>query len=117
MTAETSGLDDAAIRAAVDDKPQTDSVIIHDFFGGAWRPTIVAQYKIAAGSFDDRDAAIKDLRTKLSSIRRADGTLTHHAAGGDEALTVRYEVALASSGGPQLKQVVFGLVSADSDWT
>lgn len=118
LTSDTSGLDDGEVRASVDDAPQTDGLLVHDALGGGMRPTLVAQYKISTGTIADRDAAFRALTLQLRSIRRADGTLTHHLPdGSSEALTVRYEVKIASSGGPQLKQAVFGLVSEADFWS
>lgn len=117
LTLDTTGFDQGPIRATVDDKPQTGGGIIHPFFGGPRRPTVVAQYLILAGSIDDRDAAIDDLVAQLDSIRDADGTWTQHRVGGDRSLTVRCEIPLVSSGGTQQKQVIFGLICADPNWS
>jgi hypothetical protein len=118
LTADTSGLDDAAVRSSVEDKPQTDGFIVHPGKGAGMRPTLVAQYKLGSGTIADRDAAFRALALQLRSIRAVAGTLTHHNPDAStEALSVQYEVQLVSSGGPQLKQAVFGLVSAADFWS
>jgi hypothetical protein len=116
LTPDCTGLDAAPIRIVVDDAAQTDGGIVHDAFDGARHALIVAQYLIDSGTIDARDAAIDDLETKLAAIRRADGTWTMTHRGTPRSLTVRCDIGLTSSGGPQLKQVTFGLVAASPAW-
>lgn len=116
-TAETTGLDQAPIRATVEDRAQTHGGIVHDAKKGPRRITIVAQYLMNTTSIDDRDDAIEELIALLDSLLDTDGTLTQTTPGGDRTLTVRAEINLVSSGGPQAKQVLFGLVAADPDWS
>lgn len=117
LVADTSGFDMPAVRSVVDDRSQTDGAIVHDAFLGARRPTIVAEYLISAGTIEDRDAAFDALEQQLTSIIAADGTLTEHRPGGDRSVTVRCEIPLQSSGGPQTKRAVFGLVAAIPVWS
>jgi hypothetical protein len=116
-TQDTTGLDQAAVRSTVDDRGQTAGFIVHDGLEAGLRPTIVAQYKICTGSIADRDAAIAALVAQLRSIVAADGLLTRDTLDGERTLTVRCEINLQSSGGPQLKQVIFGLVSEQPAFT
>ena len=115
-TGDTTGLDAPDTRPVVDDKSQQDGYIVHQTLEGGMRPTIVAQYKINTGTVADRDTAIDDLLAVLRGMKNADGSLTQTLAAGARTLTVRYEVKLVTSGGAQLKQVAFGLVSEESTW-
>jgi hypothetical protein len=116
LTVDTSGLDQPPIRSNDDDAAQTDGGIVHDKFKARRQPVIVAQYKIGTGTIDDRDAAFDALEAQLDSIMRADGTWTMTHRGTPRSLTVRCDVALTSTGGPNLKQATFGLVAANPDW-
>jgi hypothetical protein len=125
LTTETTGFDQAGIRATVDDRSQTDGGIVHPFRKSARRLTIVAQYLIETGTIADRDDAFDALEAQLDSILAEDGRLfqEHFVAAGSPPndsdtrwLVVRSEIPLVSSGGPQLKQAAFGLVAADPAW-
>ncbi len=119
LTDDSAGFGQAPIRAVVDDRPQTDGGIVHPARKGPRRLTIVAQYILNSGSIDDRDAAIAALIEQLDSILDGDGGIwTVHTSDGDLSLNpVRVEIPLVPTGGPQLKQVAFGLVAANPDWS
>jgi len=118
LTDETTGFDEPELRVPVEDAAQTDGALLYDGKTGAWHPVVVAEYLIDTGDIADRNAAIDDLRAKLRSILAADGEWAITATGQPErTLTVRYEQKLVSSGGAQLKRVIFGLVSPDVDWS
>lgn len=114
LSLDTTGLlGQPAIRAVVDNRSQTDGAVVHPAKKGPRRPTMVAEYLINAGTLSDRDDAIAELVGLLNSLLTNDGTLTNTDTG--DTLTVRSEVPLDPSGGPQLKRVTFGLV-AEADW-
>lgn len=114
LTADTTGLlGQATIRAVVDNRSQTDGAIVHPAKKGPRRPTIVAEYLIITGDIADRDDAIAGLVDLLDNLLTNNGTLTNVATG--DAITVRSEVPLEASAGPQQKRVIFGLV-AEYDW-
>lgn len=94
------GLESAEIRAPVDNRPQTDGAIIHDFFFGKQSVTIDGFYFIRSTRVQNEILALRNsmqaaLRTALNSILRVDGTLAWTPYGQSaESLTVRYEVPL-----------------------
>lgn len=118
LTPDTTGLlSQAPVRATTDDESQTDGGIAHDNFKGGRHPLIIAQYKIGTGSIAARDAAFAALIALLDSILRADGTLTFNPDTTPTSLTVRSEIEMTPSGGPQLKQATFGLFAENPDWS
>jgi hypothetical protein len=106
-----TGLDQAPIRAPIDDKPQTDGGIVHDFFKGPRHITI--EGLVVASSASARNTSTDSLVTALDSILRADGTWTWTPSGQSlKTLTVRCDVPV-SFPGAFLKRFIFGLVAAN----
>jgi hypothetical protein len=115
-----SGLEAAQIRAPVDNRPQTDGGIVHDFFFGPQQITVDGIFRIRSSYVQNtiltvRNEMTEDLRTALNSILRADGTLAWTPLGQSaESLTVRYHVALQPSHVDNYLNLAFsfGLIAA-----
>lgn len=94
------GLESGVIRNPIDNRPQTDGGIVHDFLFGPQHVTIDGFFFIRSSRIQNvilaqRNAMTAALRTALNSILRADGTLAWTPLGqAAESLTVRYEVPL-----------------------
>lgn len=114
------GLDQAPIRAPVDDSPQTDGGIVHDFFHGARYVTIEGLLLPADGSASTRNTMEANLISACDAILTADGTLGWTPSGQSaRSLTVRcfMPVRMAPwAGFPMYKTFIFGLVAADPTW-
>jgi hypothetical protein len=113
----SSGLGSSRVRAPIDNRPQTDGYLLHDFFEEGQHLVLAGDVVIRsatseAGVVAARDALLTDLVLKLKSILRADGTLVFSGGGSQ---TVRCELLpeiTSSDSGPMQKSFVFGLVSA-----
>lgn len=114
------GLDQAPIRAPVDDAPQTDGGIVHDFFHGPRYVTVEGLLLPADGSASARNTMEANLISALDAILRADGTLAWTPSGQSaRSLTVRCFTPARFApwqGFPQFKTFIFGLVAADPTW-
>lgn len=114
------GLDQAPIRASVDDSPQTDGGIVHDFFYGARYVTVEGLLLPGDGAAGTRNTMEANLIASLEAILRADGTLAWTPTGQSaRSLTVRcFQPARFGpwQGFPHYKTFIFGLVAADPTW-
>jgi hypothetical protein len=116
-----AGLDGAPIRAPVDNAPQTDGGLVHDFFLGPRHVTMegilfIRSSRVGDEIRDQRNVMEQTLREALESALRADATLAWTPAGGDpHLLTVRYEVPVEFTYTDNFltKSFAFGLVAAD----
>ena len=110
------GIAQAPIRAPIDDAPQTDGGIVHQFFYGP-RHLTVEGFVLPFG-YDSSYAAsmwntMDGLVAALDQILRADGTFAWTPPGQTvHSLTVRCDVPVSFSGAFQ-KQFIFGLVAGD----
>lgn len=116
LTGMCAGLDMAAQRLTIDDKPQTDGAVVFPGFQGAMHVTlggiVIPTTDTAAG----RNALLDSLASALEAIRDADGTLQQTPSGGSlRSLTVRLEIPLATTGDFR-KQFTFGLIAANPTW-
>ena len=119
---EIGGLEDAPIRAPVDNRPQTDGGLVHDFYEGPLHLTLegilfIRSTRVQNSIRTIRTSMTDNLRTALRSILRADGTLAWTPYGSTaRSLTVRYEVPLDPRYIDNYLNVAFsfGLVSASS---
>lgn len=115
-----TGLDGAPIRAPIDDSPQTDGGIIHDFFYGPRHFTIEGLLLPDGLSVATRNTMEANLLSALDAILRADGTWAWTPTGqAARSLTVRCDVPAQFStwaGNPMVKAFIFGLVAADPTW-
>ena len=115
------GLDGSPIRAPIDNAPQADGGLVHNFWKGPRHIVIEGALIIRSTHVMNSIRALRntmeeDLLDALESILQADGTLAWTPAGmSARSLTVRYEVPLEFSG-VELKTFVFGLVAANPDW-
>jgi hypothetical protein len=113
-----TGVDQAPIRATIDDAPQTDGGLVHPFFYGARHLTVegyVLPLGLDAASQTERNGLMDDLILMLDSILRADGTFAWTPTGQTErSLTVRCDVPVSFTGTRQ-KAFIFGLVAADPE--
>lgn len=108
-----SGLDQAPIRAPVDNKPGADGGIVFDFLKGPRRVTLGGEFLNRTGTASARNTLELALIAALDLILAADGTLAITQSGQSaKSLTVRCEVPHSGSGGFQ-KQFLFGLVAAN----
>jgi hypothetical protein len=121
------GLDGPGLRTPIDNRPQTDGGLVHDFFKGprhiVFEGILITE---SAGwpSFGDECITVQnemeeDLIDALESIIRADGTLAWMPLGlAARSLAVRHDVTLEFTAieNYALKQFTFGLVAADPDW-
>jgi hypothetical protein len=109
------GLDQAPVRATVDDKPQADGGILYTSLRGARHITIEGLV-VSASGVSNRGTMCDALLAALDSIVDADGSWAWTPSGQTEhALTVRGDVAVKYSGGGGggPKSFIFGLVAAD----
>lgn len=116
-----SGLDGAPLRTPIDDAPQTDAGIVHDFYKAARHITLggllyVVSSGTESGFVTARNALEDALVAACDSNIRADATLQWTPTGGSSrTLTVRCDVTPTFSGSFQ-KNYLFGLVAADPAW-
>lgn len=114
-----TGLDQAPIRAPVDDSPQTDGGIVHDFYYGPRHFTVEGILVPQTNTASNRNTMEANLISSLDAILRADGTWTWTPSGqSSRSLTVRCDVPVQFSGGLSLspRAFIFGLVAADPTW-
>ena len=118
---DSQGLDGAPIRAPVDNAPQDDGGLVHNFWEGPRHIVLEGALIIRSTHVQNTIRTLRNsmeaaLLTALTSILRADGTLAWTPAGqGARSLTVRYEIPCEFSG-VELKTFTFGLVAANPDW-
>jgi hypothetical protein len=118
------GLDGPTIRAPIDDRPQTDGGIVHDFFAGPRHITfegvlLIQSTHIMNSVVQIRNTMEDNLRTAVVSLLRADGTLAWTPQGKSaRSLTVRHDVPLDFTNIENylLLQFHFGLVAANPYW-
>lgn len=115
------GLDQAPIRAPVDDSPQTDGGIVHDFFYGARYFTVEGVLLPGDGTAATSNTMQANLLAALESILRANGTWAWTPSGqAARSLTVRCFQPLSvrpwQPGFPLTKAFIFGLVAATPTW-
>ena len=116
VLSELDGIDQAPIRAPIDDAPQTDGGIVHQFYYGP-RHLTVEGFVLPLG-YDDSNkatlwAAMDSLVAALDAILRDDGTFAWTPPGQSaHSLTVRCDVPAKFSGSFR-KTFIFGLVAAD----
>lgn len=123
--AQIEGLDGPILRAQIDNAPQAHGGLVHTFWKGPRHVTMEGSILIQSvpwgGScLNERNEMEDDLRVALESIIQADGTLAWTPLGQSaRSLTVRHDVQLQYT--PQenymIMAFVFGLVSADADWS
>lgn len=111
------GLDQAPLRAPVDDSPQTDGGIVHDIFKGPRHIVFTGLLLCRTGTSAARNTMEDNLISALDSILLANGTLSFTRSGGtSRTLTVRCDVPVVYatwSGFPNTKTFIFGLVAAN----
>jgi hypothetical protein len=110
-----TGIDQAPIRAPIDDAPQTDGGIVHQFFYGPRHLTLEGVVLPAATDtpLPGLNVALDQLVAALDAILRADGTFAWTPPGLTErSLTVRCDVPVAFTGRLR-NRFIFGLVAAD----
>jgi hypothetical protein len=116
VLATVDGIAQAPIRAPVDDAPQTDGGIVHQFFYGPRHLTV--EGFVLPFAYDTSHAAtlwatMDSLEQALGQILRADGTFSWTPPGQTaHSLTVRCDVPVSFTGAFQ-KGFIFGLVAAD----
>jgi len=118
---DVQGLDGAPIRAPIDNRPQTDGGLVHDFFLGPRHITLdgilfIRSSRVQNTILTQRNVLEAALQAALDSILRADGTLAWTPYGGSAgSLTVRNDVPLEFRyiDNYQNKAFSFGLVAAD----
>jgi hypothetical protein len=110
------GIGQAPIRAPIDDAPQADGGLVHQFFYGPRHLTV--EGFVLPVSYDTSHAAtiwstMDTLQAALGAILRADGEFSWTPPGQTaHSLTVRCDVPVSFSGSFQ-KTFIFGLVAAD----
>lgn len=118
---DCSGLDGAAVRAPIDDRPQTDGGIAHTFFKGPRHITLAGDLRVRsagdeAGFLEARNDLEDDLVSLCESLMNTAGTLTVPRTGGSsKTLQVRCDI-LPTFAGRMQKTYVFGLVAVDPDF-
>jgi hypothetical protein len=116
VLATVDGIAQAPIRAPVDDAPQTDGGIVHQFFYGPRHLTVegfVLPFAYDSSHAATLWAAMDTLEQALGQILRADGTFSWTPPGQTaHSLTVRCDVPVSFQGTFQ-KTYIFGLVAAD----
>jgi hypothetical protein len=116
---EITGLDMAPVRAPIDNSPQTDGGIVHDFFYGPRHVVFRGLLVPGTNTPTNRNTMENNLISALESILRADGTLSWTPTGGSaRSLTVRCDVPAQFSGGLSLspREFIFGMIAADPTW-
>lgn len=115
------GLDAAPIRAPIDNAPQADGGLVHNFWKGPRHIVLEGALIIRSTHVQNTIRSLRNsmeaaLLTALESILQADGTLAWTPAGqGARSLTVRNEIPCEFSG-IELKTFTFGLVAENPDW-
>ena len=113
--AALTGIDQAPIRAPIDNAPQTDGGIVHRFFYGPRHLTV--EGVVLASSRADLNTRSDALIAALDAILRADGTFAWTPPGLTErALTVRCDVPVTFTGRIR-RDFIFGLVAANPEPT
>ena len=115
-----AGLDQAPIRAPVDDKPQASGGLVFPFLHGPRRITLGGWVQNVTGTASNRQDMEEALITALDAIIAADGTFTITPAGDSaKSLTVRCEIPVIFTGvspGGFVKTFLFGLIAANPDF-
>jgi hypothetical protein len=119
-----SGLGMPTLRTPIDNVPFGDGGLVHDFWEGPRHILIDGIFLITSTHVMDDVVVIRndfedDLVTALTSIIRADGTLTWTPQGQSQrSLTVRCDVPVdfAHEANWTLETFAFGLVAANPDW-
>jgi hypothetical protein len=110
------GIGQAPIRAPVDDMPQGDGGIVHQFFYGPRHLTVegfVLPFGYDATYQANMWGRMDTLTAALDAILRVDGVFAWTPPGQTaHSLTVRCDVPVTFTGTFQ-KQFIFGLVAAD----
>lgn len=112
------GLDMAEVRAPIDNAPQTDGGLVHNFFLGPRHVTLGGELLVRTGTTEASTATARNvleaaLTAACLSIIRADGTYSWTPTGGAlHTITVRCDIPVNYPGG-FLKTYLFGLVAAD----
>jgi hypothetical protein len=110
------GIGQAPIRAPIDDAPQADGGLVHQFFYGPRHLTV--EGLVLPFAYDASHAAtlwstMDALQAALGAILRADGEFSWTPPGQTaHSLTVRCDVPVSFSGSFQ-KTFIFGLVAAN----
>lgn len=122
---EIEGLDGAPIRAPIDNRPQTDGGLVHDFFKGPRHFTVSGTLLIQSTRIQTSIQAIRnqmeeDLFDAHASVQQADSTWSWTPLGlSARTLTgVRGDVPFTTRHIDNFLNVAFffGLVAADPDW-
>lgn len=123
LSTDSTGLDGAPLRTQVDDAPQTDGGLVHNFYKGARHVTLIGQLRVIsttvpASVIAARNTLEDNLIAACESIIRADGTLSFTRTGGTiRHLTVRCDMLPTFSGSGPVKSFALGLVAANPNWT
>lgn len=120
-----SGLVMPALRTPVDNVPFGDGGLVHDFWEGPRHMGFDGLFLITSTQrmndvVEIRNGFEEDLQDALTSILRADGTLTWTPQGlSTRTLTVRCDVPLDTDHDANwtVATFAFGLVAANPDWT
>lgn len=121
---EITGLGGVDLRTPIDPVPFGDGGIVHDFWEGP-RHVVVEGVFLITSTITQSDILVirntmeENLRSALSEIKRADGTLAWTPAGqGARSLTVRNDIRLDCRHVENylLRAFTFGLVAGDPDW-
>jgi hypothetical protein len=118
------GLGMPQLRTPIDNVPFGDGGLVHDFWEGPRHLIIDGLFLITSTAVMDDIVVIRndfedDLITALTSIERADGTLTWTPQGQSQRqLTVRCDVPVdfAHDANWTVETFAFGLVAANPDW-
>lgn len=114
---QCSGLDQAPIRAPVDDKPGAAGGIVFDFLHGPRRVTLGGWLVNRTGTVAARQTMEDNLISALDGMLASDGTFTITPVGHSAmVLTVRCEIPVVFSGSFQ-KTFLFGLIAANPAFT
>lgn len=116
LLSSLEGIGQAPIRAPIDDAPQTDGGIVHQFFYGPRHLTLegtVLPFGYDGSARSTLWSTMDSLVGALDAILRADGSFAWTPPGQTaHSLSVRCDVPVAFSGTFQ-KTFIFGLVAAD----
>ncbi len=119
---EIRGLESPALRTPVDSIPLGDGALVHPFWFGPRHIAIEGIILVQSVSIEDHIVEIRNTMTDnlvsaLTSILRADGTLTFDPQGASSSrtITVRYEVGLETTHTDNYHSLAFsfGLIAAD----
>jgi len=111
---DVQGLDGVALRAPIDNLPQADGGLVHDFLKEVRHVTIEGM--VVFSNAATRNAMCDALVAALDALQAADGTFSWTPTGqSTKSLTVRCDQQITGFRGTGFapKQFMFGLVAAD----